>query len=66
MSSDNIIKDGIFVQEKIIKHQKRAICRAHLFLQIYIYDKKPRKIVRCKKCNTYSALKEKKKYPTEF
>ena len=66
MKSEKIIKDGIFVQEKIIKYQKCAECNAHLFLQIYMYDKKPRKVVRCKKCNTYSVLEEKKKYPTDI
>jgi hypothetical protein len=66
MKAERIIDDGVYVQEKILKSEKCGTCKSLLFLQIYIYDKKRRKIIRCKKCNTYSVLHENKKYPTEI
>jgi len=60
-----IHKNGLFIQEKEIS-DKCAICRARLFMQVYHYKGGLRRVVSCKKCNTYSEMPKPKKYSTNI
>jgi len=62
MDGKVILKDGIFIQEKIFENQKCGTCRNPLFLQVFRYDNKLHKIIICKNCQTYHLIKEKKPY----
>lgn len=57
-----IAKKGILFQEKPAKDQKCGTCDRPLVIQVYHYKGAMRKLVHCKKCNTFSRIKKQKKY----
>ncbi|TFG19502.1 MAG: hypothetical protein EU530_05970 [Promethearchaeota archaeon] len=62
-----IHKNGLFIEEKLLSYKdKCAVCRSRLYLQVYHYNGGLRKVVSCKKCNTYSEIKKPKKYVTDI
>jgi hypothetical protein len=62
-----IHKNGLFIQEKLLGYKEKcAICKSRLFLQVYHYKGGLRRVVSCKKCNTYTEIKKSKKYITDI
>ena len=62
-----IHKNGLLIQEKLLGYKEKcAICRSRLHMQVYHYNGGLRKVVSCKKCNTYSEIKKQKKYLTDI
>jgi hypothetical protein len=57
-----VVKNGVFIEEKIMPRNKCAICNSPLYMQVYHYDSNLTKVIACKKCKTYSHLKKPKKY----
>ncbi len=62
-----IHKNGLLIQEKLLSlKDKCAICRSRLYMQVYHYKGGLRRVVSCKKCNTYSVITKSKKYMTDM
>lgn len=58
-------KNGLFIEEKEIQ-EKCATCRSRLFFQVYHYKGGLRRVVSCKKCDTYTVMAKSKKYMTDM
>ena len=62
-----IHKNGLFIEEKLLGiKDKCATCKSRLYMQVYHHKGGLRKVVSCKKCNTYSEISKTKKYLTEM
>ncbi len=62
-----IHKNGLLMQEKLLSvKDKCATCRSRLFLHVYHYKGGLRRVVCCKKCDTYSVITKSKKYITDI
>ena len=60
-----IHKNGLFIEEKEIK-DKCGNCKKRLFLQVYHFKGGLRRVISCKNCNSYTAMKKAKKYITDM
>lgn len=62
-----IHKNGLLMQEKLLGYKEKcAICRSRLYMQVYHFKGGLRKVVSCKKCDTYSEIKKQKNYLTDM
>ena len=62
-----IHKNGLLMEEKLLSYKdKCAVCRSRLFMQVYHYKGGLRRVVSCKKCDTYAEIKKPKKYMTDM